>query len=60
MNAPLADEEMSPKRIAADIASELREHPEHWYSGQMAADAEGNELEEYDAPGAVCWCIDNA
>ncbi len=46
-----------PKTIAADIARELREHPERWTQGHWARDSSGNKVHWKD-PGAVCWCLE--
>lgn len=46
-----------PKNIAADIARELREHPERWTQGHWARDSSGNKVNWRD-PGAVCWCLE--
>jgi hypothetical protein len=45
-----------PKEIAADIARELREHPERWTQGYYAFDASGEMREAHD-PRATCWCL---
>lgn len=46
-----------PKTIAADIARELREHPERWTQGHWARDSSGNKVSWRD-PNAVCWCLE--
>lgn len=46
-----------PKTIAADIARELREHPERWTQGGWARDASGNKVNWRDDT-AVCWCLE--
>lgn len=45
-----------PKAIAADIARELREHPERWTTGWCARDESGSGT-SYDDDDAVCWCL---
>lgn len=45
-----------PKAIAADIAKELREHPDHWTTGTCARDAQGD-IVASDDDEAVCWCL---
>lgn len=45
-----------PREIAADIARELREHPERWTKGRDARDREGRAVCPTD-PSAVCWCL---
>lgn len=45
-----------PKAIAADIARELREHPERWTTGWCARDESGGGT-SYDDDDAVCWCL---
>lgn len=45
-----------PKEIAADIARELREHPERWTQGRDARDSRGAGV-DYSDPSAVCWCL---
>jgi hypothetical protein len=46
-----------PKSIAADIARELREHPERWTQGHWARDSSGNKVNWKD-DAAVCWCLE--
>lgn len=45
------------KTIAADIARELREHPERWTKGHWARDSSGNKVSWYDQ-SATCWCLE--
>ena len=47
----------SPKAIAADIARELREHPERWTQGGWARDPDGA-LVHWKDPTAICWCLE--
>lgn len=47
---------LTAKEIAADIARELREHPEHWTTGTSARDAAGGWV-AVDSADAVCWCL---
>ncbi len=47
---------MNVKEIAADIARELREHPERWTQGAPARDKEGNSA-RVRSPAAVSWCL---
>lgn len=44
------------KELAADIAKELREHPERWTTHAVAKDASGDQCRA-DDPDAVCWCL---
>jgi len=44
------------QELAADIARELREHPERWTTGSAARDSAGNPTASVD-PRAVCWCL---
>lgn len=46
----------TPKAIAADIARELREHPQRWTQGAAAKKADGKSTYSDDEE-AVCWCI---
>lgn len=45
------------KSIAADIARELREHPERWTQGHWARDADGKKV-SWGHTSAVCWCLE--
>lgn len=45
-----------PKTVAADIAQELRQHPERWTRGCEAKDQYGDSVEP-DCKDAVCWCL---
>lgn len=51
----------SAQEVAADIARELREHPEHWIQNSLVRVESGR---EFDDPGfvtcgdAVCWCLE--
>lgn len=47
---------VSPLAVAADIARELREHPDHWTKGFNARNADGLFTGVHD-PGARCWCL---
>lgn len=47
---------ISIKVIAADIARELREHPERWTQGTPARDKEGDSTRAR-SPAAVSWCL---
>lgn len=52
---------MTPQEIAADIARELREHPEHWIQGSLVGFANGergNDAESVNADNATCWCFE--
>lgn len=44
------------KELAADIANELREHPERWTTFVPARNASGLGC-SVSAPEAVCWCL---
>jgi len=46
-----------PKSIAADIARELREHPERWTQGHWARDANGEKV-SWSNTRAVSWCLE--
>lgn len=46
----------SPLAVAADIARELREHPDRWTKGFNARNASGLFTGVHD-PGARCWCL---
>lgn len=48
---------MNVKEIAADIARELREHPERWTQRSWARDAQGGKVYWHEA-SAVCWCLE--
>jgi hypothetical protein len=45
------------RELAADIARELREHPEYWTQGHWARDSSGNKVHWRD-DAAVCWCLE--
>lgn len=56
MNAPpSADPQV--KRLAADIAKELREHPDHWTRGSDARDINGDKVDALHSE-ATCWCLE--
>jgi hypothetical protein len=44
------------QQIAADIAEELRQHPDRWTTGCTARDQQGNPVAS-DDDTAVCWCL---
>lgn len=44
------------QQIAAEIAQELREHPERWTQGVFARDEKGIPCFPNDSK-AECWCI---
>lgn len=46
-----------PASIAADIARELREHPERWTQNRYARDSGGEPLDDPKHVHAVCWCL---
>lgn len=48
---------MNVKEIAADIARELRAHPERWTQGHWARAADGDKV-HWNSPRAVCWCLE--
>lgn len=51
----------SAQEVAADIARELREHPDHWFQGSLVKLADGSENDEpWDATrdDAICWCLE--
>lgn len=47
---------MTPQELAADIAAELRAHPERWTKHAMARDSGGGPCDA-NSPHAVCWCL---
>lgn len=47
----------SSKEIVADIARELRAHPERWCQGPSAMNAEGHEVGSNE-DDAVAWCLE--
>lgn len=44
------------KEIAADIARELREHPERWMQGRSASTPTGDTV-DVNSPRASKWCL---
>lgn len=38
------DAVVSPQEIAADIARELREHPERWFQGELVTSTGGSRI----------------
>lgn len=45
-----------PKSVAADIARELREHPERWTKGTHARGSSGDQV-DYASRLAKKWCL---
>lgn len=50
-------EKQLAREIAADIARELRKHPECWTTGCFARDSNGCRV-HYRDPYATCWCLE--
>lgn len=51
----------SAEEIAADIARELREHPEHWIQHSLVrleSGVEEDEPEYATRSDAICWCLE--
>lgn len=49
------------RQIAADIAKELREHPERWFQGALVKFADGASTSTGAGllrDDAVCWCLE--
>jgi hypothetical protein len=55
-DGPIENRPSDPKAVIADIARELREHPEHWTQNCFACDRLGIDVLSND-PNAVCWCL---
>lgn len=48
-----------PRSIAADIAKELREHPDHWFQGALVRMDDGRTSDrDWAGPHVVCWCLE--
>jgi hypothetical protein len=55
-NGAIENRPSDPKAVIADIARELRAHPEHWTQASFARDRLGIDVLS-DDPNAVCWCL---
>jgi hypothetical protein len=54
----MANPTSDPKSIAADIARELREHPDNWFQGDLVRYGNGTTSSDVGFVGGVCWCLE--
>jgi hypothetical protein len=56
MTDSLPTDEQITRRVLAEVAQELREHPERWCQRTVARSASGEGV-RWDDPAATQWCV---